>query len=52
MSEGSKETYIDRLMSAKGDEIRAAREKMGLSQAELPREQGLTSRRSIALNGG
>lgn len=40
MSDEKKETRIDRMMSAKGDEIRAAREKLGLSQAELASRAG------------
>ncbi len=40
MTDEKKETRIDRMMSAKGDEIRAAREKLGLSQAELASRAG------------
>lgn len=40
MTEGRNETLIDRMMSAKGDEIKAAREKLGLSQAELAARAG------------
>jgi transcriptional regulator with XRE-family HTH domain len=40
MSEEKRETRIDRMMSAKGDEIRAAREKLGISQAELASRSG------------
>jgi transcriptional regulator with XRE-family HTH domain len=40
MADEKRETLIDRMMMAKGDEIRTAREKMGISQAELAARAG------------
>jgi DNA-binding XRE family transcriptional regulator len=40
MSDENRQTLIDRLMSAKGDEIKEARERLGLSQAELAARAG------------
>lgn len=40
MTEENKQTLVDRLMKASGDEIRTAREKLGLSQAELAARVG------------
>lgn len=40
MTEEKQETLIDRMMSVKGGEIKAAREKMGITQAELAARAG------------
>ncbi|MFP5078625.1 helix-turn-helix domain-containing protein [Rhizobium sp. YIM 134829] len=40
MTDEKRETLIDRMMMAKGDEIRTAREKLGISQAELAARAG------------
>lgn len=40
MADEKQQTLIDRMMSAKGDEIRAAREKLGISQQELATRTG------------
>ena len=40
MAEERNETLIDKLMSAKGEEIKEAREKLGISQAELASRAG------------
>ena len=40
MTDEKRETLIDKMMTAKGDEIRAARDRLGMTQAELASKAG------------